>query len=603
MNKEQLDAAMKILTQDPSYSAYTKVANVLDKLTSKDSGFNTLNLAVLRNFTLEPLVPVFKGEISLSGFNPQVYLGGYDTIAQDVFDANSELYRFKPELIFLFQWLETLGPDLVTRFSSLSESDINEEIERIVLGVRQFISAIRNNTKAPIVFNNFVLPAFPTLGILDAQSGAHQMQAFIKLNLQLSELTKEFPDVYLIDVMGLMARLGSLQGIDERYWQLGRAPIGRNALVPLGREFGKFVRALFGRVRKCLVLDCDNVLWSGILGEEGIKSVNQVFQTEVLNLHDRGVILALCSKNNEQDVLDVLKDKPEMVLREKHIAAWQINWDDKVTNLKRIAKELNIGLDSLVFVDDSPFECDLVRERLPEVAVVCMSGDPSLFNSKLQEQGYFDTLTISDEDKRRNQMYREESERKNMIASMDTMEEYLSSLNMIAEIGLADDATIPRIAQLTQKTNQFNLTTNRYTEADIQNFVTDSKTQVLYLKLVDHVSDIGLVGTAIIQYNDNQAIIDTLLLSCRALGRGVEDAFMINIIRMAESRGCEYILGQFKATAKNAQVSKFYERLGFVQIKESEQGSDWRFSLENDIKAGPQWIKINIKQEVEYASQ
>ena len=168
-------------------------------------------------------------------------------------------------------------------------------------------------------------------------------------------------------------------------------------------------------------MDCDNVLWNGVVGEEGIKNIHSSFQIEVLNLHDRGVILALCSKNNEADVLEVLKEHPEMVLREKNFSVRQINWDDKVTNLVRISEELNIGIDSLVFVDDSPFECNLVRKHLPQVAVVCLSGDPSLFGTKLQEQGYFDTLTVSPEDKRRNQMYRNEAQRKRLIASAGAM--------------------------------------------------------------------------------------------------------------------------------------------------------------------------------------
>ena len=594
MSKERLSNALKQLSSDQSYGAYTEVSNALDQLNAEDKGSAMLKLALLRNFTLEPLVPVLKGEVSLANFHPHIYLGGYDTIAQDVLDLHSEFYSFKPDLVFLVQWLETLAPELVSRFVSLSELRVIEEIDRIVSGVRQFIVAIRKNIKTPLIFNNFVLPTFPAYGILDAQSPTSQMQAILKLNNKLSEMAREFSDVYVLDIMGLMARIGSQQGIDERYWQLGRAPIGRNTLVPLGRECGKFVRAIFGRSRKCLVLDCDNVLWDGILGEEGVKSINASFQREVINLHDRGVILALCSKNNEDDVIEILRNHSEMILREKHIAAKQINWDDKVTNLLRIAEELNIGLDSLVFADDSSFECDLVRERLPQVAVLCLSGDSSLFSFKLQEQGYFDTLSISPEDKRRNQMYQEESKRKRLIASSGSMEDYLVSLDMVAEIGMANELTIPRVAQLTQKTNQFNLTTHRYTEANIRAFASDSNVNIFYLKLVDHVSDIGLVGVVILKYKEQLAEIDTLLLSCRALGRGVEDAFIAFIKNIAHSRGCQYLSGKYIKSEKNAQVSNFYERSGFMQTKQSDHGSDWAYTLGNNVNVGPQWIRVNI---------
>lgn len=594
MNDEAIDNALMQLSQDQSYRTYTKVANVLSRAITNDSGLATLRLAVLRNFTLEPLIPVLKGELAFAGFHPQIYLGEYDTIAQDVLDANSAFYAFKPELVFLVQWLEIMAPDFVTRFVALPESCINEEIERILTRTRLFIGAIRESIKAPIIINNFALPAFPALGILDAQPGVHQMQAFLRLNLKMCELTREFSDVYVLDIMGLMARLGSRQGIDERFWQLGRAPISHNTLVPLGREYGKFVRALFGRARKCLVLDCDNVLWNGVVGEEGIKNIHSSFQIEVLNLHDRGVILALCSKNNEADVLEVLKEHPEMVLREKNFSVRQINWDDKVTNLVRISEELNIGIDSLVFVDDSPFECNLVRKHLPQVAVVCLSGDPSLFGTKLQEQGYFDTLTVSPEDKRRNQMYRKEAQRKSLIASAGSIESYLTGLNMVMEIGLADELTIPRIAQLTQKTNQFNLTTHRYTEADIHELIAIKNVQVLYLKLTDNVSDMGLVGTAIIRYEKEHATIDTFLLSCRVLGRGIEVAFMKNILNMAKSHGCQYILGEYKATAKNIQVSGFYDRSGFIPLTQNVEGSHWSFSLAKSVSPAPPWIKVNF---------
>lgn len=599
MSKEKLSAALKRLSMDQSYIAYSGVSNLLE---TEGYGLSTLKLALLRNFTLEPLVPVLKGEIALAGFHPLLYLGGYDTIAKDVLDSSSEIYAFNPDLVFVFQWLETLAPQLVTRFVSLSESRVVEEIDRVVGRVLQFIVGLRNNINAPIIVNNFVLPAFPAFGILDAQSATYQMHAIVGINVKLREIIRKYPDVYVFDMMGLMARIGSEQGVDERYWQLSRAPIGRNALVPVGREYGKFVRALFGRVRKCLVLDCDNVLWNGIVGEEGIKSVNVSFQTEVLNLLDRGVILALCSKNNEEDVINVVRNHPEMVLREQHIAARQINWDDKATNLVRIAEELNIGIDSLVFLDDSLFECDLVRDQLPQVAVMCLAGEMSLFSLRLQEQGYFDALTISKEDGRRNQIYREESERKRLVGTSGSMAGYLASLGMVAEIGLADDGTIPRIAQLSQKTNQFNLTTRRYTESGVRRIALDSGFDVVYLKLRDHVSDLGLVGVAVVEYRAQVAVIDTLLVSCRALGRGVEDALMVYIMNAAHSRGCQQMSGRYIKTDKNGQVSNYFQRLGFDQSMQSDQWTDWSFSLERKISEGPEWVKVNIvSREVENA--
>ena len=611
MSTEKLKIAVRRLSTEQSYSAYAAAANLLDHMDPQASGLSLLKVAILRNFTLDPLIPVIKGELALSGFYPRVHLGGYDTIAQDVLDPQSELYTFGPDLIFVAQWLEVLAPALVNRFSSLPSDQINDQIEGVLVVISQFITALRRYTKAPIIINNFALPMFPALGILDIQSKSHQTQAFLKLNMELRDRLELFDDVYLMDLMSLMARVGSTQGIDERYWQVGRAPIGRPALIPWAQEYGKFVRALRGKARKCLVLDCDNVLWGGIVGEDGFKNIHlgktypgssyQAFQNEILNLHDRGVILALCSKNNEADVLEVLKDHPDMILRENNFAARQINWDDKVTNLIRIAEDLNIILDSMVLVDDSPFECDLVREQLPQVAVLCLSSDPSLFRAKLQEQGFFDTLSLSQEDKQRNQMYRDESSRKHLMASVGSIEDYLANLEMVAEIGPADELTIPRIAQLTQKTNQFNLTTRRYTEADIHAFAHDPQVDVFYLKLADRISDMGLVGVVIVKYNDQKAEIDTFLLSCRVLGRGVDNALMEHVLTVAKDKGCEYVRGQYLATAKNGQVQDFYKRSGFQPVLDTE-GRDYKLLLQQAIPAGPQWVKVNpIKKRSEHA--
>ena len=569
-----MHVALNRLTKEPAYSVYTAASNVLDHLDPKECRTPVLKVAILRNFTVDPLIPVIKGEIALAGFYPVIHLGGYDTIAQEVFDSRGALYITKPDLVVMSLWLEALAPALVTRFPSLSPSQVSDEIDRVLTMITQFVTVLRQHINAPIVVNNFLLPRHPAFGILDVQSEQHQTHAILRLNLELLRCLKKFHNVYLIDYMSLLAQIGSEQGIDERYWQIGRAPVGHNALIPLGQEYGKFVRALCGKARKCLVLDCDNVLWGGIVGEEGLNNIRlgtafpglsyQSFQREILNLHDRGVILALCSKNNELDVLEVLRNHPDMLLREKNFSTWQINWNDKASNLMLIAQELNIGLDSIVFVDDDRFECDLVRERLPQVAVVQLSSDPLTFSAALHAKAYFDTLVFSEEDKKRNQMYRDQSVRKNLNLSAGSIEEYLTSLEMVAQIGLVDDTSMARVAQLTQKTNQFNLTTRRYSEGDIR-LMQSSGADIFYLKLRDLVSDMGLVGVAIVKYSDPKAEIDTFLLSCRVLGRRVEEAFLAQILHHAKThRNCRSVLGYYYATKKNQQAGVSVGRAGML---------------------------------------
>jgi FkbH-like protein len=603
---QNLEDTLRRLDKEPTYATYTAVSNAIDSVSLKESGLIPLRLAVLRNFTIDPIIPVIKGEMALSGFYTVVYLGGYDAISQDVFNDKSSLYEFKPDIIILAQWLETLSPLLTRKFGPSVSDQVNNEIERVLNGIDEFNGALRRNVNAPILINNFNIPSYPALGILDAQSENHQTQAILNLNKQILNSINQLQDVYLVDYMSLAARLGSEQGVDERYWQIGRAPIGRNALIPFGQEYGKFIRALNGKSRKCLILDCDNILWGGVVGEEGLDNIKlgedypgscyKVFQQLILNLHDRGVILALCSKNNDTDVLEVLNLHPDMILREKNFSAMQINWEDKATNIIRIAQELNIGLDSLVFVDDSPFECDLVRKQLPQVAVLQLSSEPSTFSARLNAKSYFDTLTLSSEDRNRNKMYRAQFKRKQLYKASGSLEEFFAKLDMVVEIGLLDSTSIARISQLVQKTNQFNLTTHRHSEGNIRAFAESSEFDVFYIKLSDRIAEMGLIGVAIIKYDGKQADIETFLLSCRALGRGVEDAFMAQILNYVKEKECTSILGHYLASKKNIQVADFYGKQGFRLVSNNDGRSDWELLFDERAFSQPDWIKINFKK-------
>lgn len=607
MSENKLDLALARLKKETSYSAYAAAANILDRIDLQQAEQPILKVAILRNFTIEPIIPIIKAEIALMGFHPVVFLGDYDAVARDVLDSNSELYKFDPDFVILAQWLDALAPALTEKFVTLNFDDAKQQTQQVLDTVGEFIVNLRQRISCPILVNNFPLPINSTLGILDAQSQNNQTNMFLDLNRSLLQHLHQNKDVYVVDYMKTMAFIGSMQGVDERYWHIGRAPIGRQALVCFGQEYGKFFRALTGRARKCLVLDCDNVLWGGIVGEDGLSGIKlggdypgscyQAFQQEVLNLHDRGVILALCSKNNESDVLEVLQAHPQMVLRQNNFSTWQINWDDKATNVERIAEELNIGLDSLVFVDDNQFECDLVRNRLPQVEVLHLSSEPATFKSRLSKKAYFDTLIFSEEDKQRTKMYRDQSKRKKLQVAASSLEEYFSKLSMVAKIGLANDSSIPRIAQLAQKTNQFNLTTRRYTEGDIKSFIESHDADVFSLALSDRVSDLGLVGGVIVKYDNRMAKIDTFLLSCRAIGRGAEDALMAHVIAHLRSAGCEQVCADYFITKKNTQVANFYQHCGFDLVNQNALGSSWQLKLSDHIFNGPQWIKIeSIKQ-------
>ena len=604
-NVNDIEGALSRLRKEPTYAAYTAAANALGGPPMDDD--TPLRLAILRNATVEPLIPVIEGEVALLGMHPDVYLGDFDTMAADIFDDDSPFYRHMPEFIILFQWLDGLSPALLNAFLSLEAEAVEPEITLIADQVETQLREIRARSQAPILINNFPILYRPTLGILESQGDAYQTLAIGRLNQELLRRSQNYRDVYWLDLAGIFSRLGLATAFDDRYWSMAKAPIGKNALVPIGREYGRFLRALTGHARKCLVLDCDGTLWGGVVGEDGLSNIGLgleypgnsfvAFQHEILNLYHRGVILGLCSKNNEDDVLEVFDQHPDMVLKKDHFAAMRINWEDKAGNLIELAEELNIGLDSLVLADDSAFECDRVRNALPEVGVLHLQGQPSSFRRQLSDAGLFDSLAFSEDDKNRGESYQADKQRADMVKTATSLEDYLSSLEMKAEVGPVREFQIPRAAQLTQKTNQFNLTTRRYTEAEIAALGDSAESEVLSMTLADRVADIGLIGVAVVRMNATEATIEALMLSCRSLGRGAENVLLSAAIEWAETRGCSVLRGTYRQTKKNAQVADFYSARGFALERELDEGTDWVLQLDGNGLLGVDdvpWIEVAV---------
>jgi len=608
MSGDALIQSIRQLGPMPSYGAYNATANIIDRMTVEESGLPPLRLGILRNFTIEPLLPILKSEIARMGFFPCMTVGGYDAIATEVLDSESAFFHSQPDIIIIAQWLEAIAPAFVTRFVSFSEQALGAEVQRIVNAHVALVRAVRQRSNVPILLNNFPFPDYPAMGILDAQQEHLQTHTMLHLHQELLRHVRQVSDVYIVDYAHLMARTGTQQGYSERHWHIGKMPFSRHALASFGMEYVRFVRALKGKSFKCLILDCDNTLWGGVVGEEGINGIALgptypgscylSFQREVLNLHDRGVVLALCSKNNERDVLEVFERHPHTVLRAEHFATWQINWDDKAMNIRRIVEQLGIGMDSVVFADDSAHEIGLVQSQIPEITVLQLPPEASQLRSALCARGYFDALSFSDEDRVRNRMYRDEAQRKQLSASASSVEEYLTTLDIRVRIGRADAFHIPRVAQLTQKTNQFNLTTKRYTEGDIARWTNDAQCDVLYTQLRDKIADMGIVGVAIVRYADAVADIDTLLMSCRALGRGVEDVLLAYVVDRARANGCTTVCGQYIPTSKNVQVADFYAHHQFVR-RGNESDGPWELDVAHATCATPKWMTVDAVDQPE----
>lgn len=603
VNNEKLRVAIDRIKKDATIGAYTALSNILTPEFASDLA--PLRIGVVRNITVEPLIPIIRGEFSRFGFLADVFVGDFDTIAAETLNPVSALYAHNPEIILIINWLETLSTALTTGFITLSPDDTQKEIDRVILQLQVWVTGVRKNSSAPVIINNYPIVDLPTLGIIDSQSETGHTAIIHQLNRELLKVLKTIPDVYIIDYYSVIYRIGLNHAVDYRYWQIARSPLKRDALIALGVEYGKYLRALRGKSRKCIVLDCDNTLWGGVLGEDGIDGIKigstypgngfVSFQKEILNLYHRGVLLTLCSKNNEEDVFEALEKHPEMILKKHHFASWQINWEDKASNIMRISKTLNIGLDSMVFVDDSEFECSLIEEQLPEVLTVNLQGDSSLYKNQILEKGYFDSLVFTEEDKKRTEMYHGVIRQEELKLSSASYEEYLNNLGLVAEIGVPDSTLVPRVSQLTQKTNQFNLTTLRYSVGDIQRMIGDSQSYVYYLKLKDRFTDLGLIGVAIVKLQEQGCQIDTFAISCRALGRGAEDALLGFILEQAKLSGCNKVYGSYLPTKKNMQVSDFYQRKGFKEIPSNTAGSQWVWNYSDDnIFTPPSHIQLLI---------
>ncbi|MBL6989673.1 MAG: HAD family hydrolase [Bacteriovoracaceae bacterium] len=568
--------------------------------TNRDD-FPTYKIAILRNITLESIKPYVEYHTLKQKLRPSFYFCEFDNIMQNALDSQSKLYQLAPDLIIIAINGEILSNQLYQNFISLDKNEVNDKLEFIKEHFRNTISAIRRNSNTPILIHSLETPTYPSLGILDYQCINYQINSFRKVNMDLISILQEFEKTYLIDLDLIKARLGENNFKDQRYWHIGKAPFSKDAYFELAKEYSKFISALNGRSKKCIVLDLDNTLWGGIIGEDGIENIKLgksypgsaflEFQNMILDLYSKGVLLAICSKNNYDDAIEALSQHPEMILRPEQFVSIKTNWNDKASNIKDIASELNIGLDSIVFIDDNKFETNLVANQIPEVTAVTLPEDPSGYVSYVKSLDLFNTLSLTSEDKKRSTMYHAESKRKTLKQSTTNIEDYLKSLEMCVTILTADKYSTPRIAQLTQRTNQFNLTTKRYTDSDIENFMSSNSHDVLYLKLNDNFGDSGIVGVAILNHKNNETVIDSLMLSCRVIGRGVEDIFLQSCILKAMQRNSQRVLASYHKTAKNSQVKTFYSQNGFDIISKDEESSIFAYDKINKQLNIPNYFK------------
>lgn len=535
-----------------------------------------MKVAVLGNCATQFFSDAIEGLGKLSGLNLSVYDADYNQIDAQLLDWTSEVYSFKPKYIVL--WL--CAEKLYEEYLDWNLSERNEFADSYIQKIEQYWMLIGKNSEAGIIQLNFTEIDDKALGQYSckvASSFTYQMR---KLNYLLQEAALKNNRVYIVDALAVQINIGREVYYNSTLYYNAKMAVAMNTLPFLAEAVIDVLKAMSGIIKKCIVLDLDNTLWGGVIGDDGLAGIEigelgkgHVFsnlQRWLKQLKDYGIILAVCSKNDENIAKEPFEKHEEMVLSLEDISLFVANWDDKASNIKLIQESLNIGMDSIVFLDDNPFERNLVRERIAEIEVPELPEDPSNWLVFLQKQNYFETVTYTGVGSDRTQLYQAEFERKKLEHTFGTIDDYLENLQMIGEAKAFEPLKYPRIAQLTQRSNQFNLRTIRYTENEIEKIANDDHYITLYFNLKDEFGDHGLVSVVIMEKkSDEEVFIDTWLMSCRVLKRGMEEFIVNNIVKIVADKGFSYITSEYIETPKNRMVKDIYENMGFSRTGEN----------------------------------
>lgn len=553
-------------------------------------------IAILSNITVSQLKEIIELKLRESAINAHVTIGDYDAIVQgsrQAADANATI---------IFWEACNFVPGFQSKIDLMPSQDIDALADRVE---GEIAMVLRNLATAPLVLIN----RFSSMLFEPTPLAAGPLARLCRrLNSTLE--SKAGPNHILVDLDAVIAEAGISHAADFRQYQSAMALYSIDFCKAYAKAVVPALMAATGHVRKIVVLDCDNTIWAGILGEDGEDGIEmsdaslkgKVFkevQTILAGLQKSGVLLALCSKNNPVDVDRVLASHPDMVLGEKNLVCKKVNWRDKVTNLREMAQELNLGLDSFIFVDDSEFELGLIRKDLPQVECIHVPPNLSEYPGMMRKLRHrMLKLSWTVEDSRKTEMYRQENRRKQLSSQFESIEEYLSSLGLQLDISWDMQIPVARAAQLSQKTNQFNLTTRRYTEADIRRMLSDSAFILATFAVSDRYGDYGVVGLTIIRRGGDagrSAEIDTLLMSCRVIARNVEYAFFDELVRVLKMRGIEKLRAEYLGTAKNSLVSRLYDDLGFELKEISNMDRRYQADLHGLIPRNLDYIRTNSK--------
>lgn len=605
-NGEKVIKKLKeLLMTDMSFLAISFFNKTIKKLTQEDlSRFTHLKVSIICNATIEPFDQYLKAEAFKYDLLMDIYLVDHYRYTEEIMDKGSSLYANGTNLVILHLIGEELRPDLYHRFGELSIDDRKEIEMQTTSIINGLIDKIKSFSKCPLIVSNMIIPSLLSDTVTGHYNDNGYRFIFNRLNESIYKNTSAERGIYYFDLDGVVNMVGKDNYRDIKRWYLAKQPFSNSFMPILSREYMRYILPITGKNKKCLILDLDNMLWGGIAGEDGLENIDigetpkgrayLQLQREILNLHNKGIILAINSKNNLEDALMIIDKHPDMILKRKHFAAMKINWNDKAENIKLIAGELNIGTNSMVFIDDMPEERELVRMELPEVIVPDMPDEPASYVSVLKSLPVFDSLFITEEDKERGRLYAEDSQRIQIKKSYMDIKDYYIALEIKVDIGRADKFTIPRISQLTMKTNQFNLSTRRYSPEEIAELSSSEKNIVLWLRSEDKFGSNGIVAVAIIKKESLFWFIDTFLMSCRVIGRTIEKAFLSYIISMARAENINEIKAEYIPTVKNQPAKDFLKENGFLKSDENSTRIIWAQKINGLNVECPSWITIAV---------
>ena len=545
----------------------------LKKLAQELNNTPNVKVALLGDTATQLLVTAIKGEAVDRGFSLDIYEGEYNQVERQLMDPTSELYDFDANIIVVFQSTHKLGE---------YHSSLSVEQQKLLAEERlSFVSMLCENTS--FANKKFIYFNYPEIEDTVFGSYANKVESSFsyqvrKLNFELMNLARQYPNLFICDIAGLQNLFGRQFMFAPNVYMTTEMVLSVNALPYVASRVVDIIAAIKGLFKKCLILDLDNTVWGGVIGDDGLEGIElghglgigkafTEFQMWIKKLKQRGIIICVASKNNEDTAKEPFEKHPDMILKLNDIAVFQANWETKVDNIRTIQGILNIGFDSMVFLDDNPFERNMVRENIPGITVPELPEDPAMYLEYLYSQNLFETASYSNADKDRTKQYQVEAKRVSLSKTFTNEADFLKTLNMVSTVSGFTKFNTPRVAQLSQRSNQFNLRTIRYTEADIEKMAADPDAIDLSFTLEDKFGDNGLIAVIIMKKQDEETLfVDTWFMSCRVLKRGMENFTLNTMVEYAKAKGYKKIIGEFIPTPKNKMVEMHYLNLGFSRM-------------------------------------